>query len=207
MNLEKLRAAEALFLERYPAGFADEELQPILKKHNVGKLTDTAATALAPGKFRRQGQVLDDIVKIVGRSSMVSLFEKPKRRDYVQGLGRGERTLLAGGFRNLLHGDQPQGFADVVAALSDGRLAKWSLLTVCPFYYRPSEEVFVKPTTTKNAIRQFELEGLTYRPRPSWEFYAAYRDAIDAMKAQVHPSLAPNNAAFTGFLMMSTGVR
>ena len=193
MNLEKLREAEALFLERYPAGFADEELQPILKKHNVGKLTDTATAALAPDRFRRQGQVLDDIVKIVSRSSMVSMFEKPKFRDYVQGLGRNDRTLLAGGFRNLLHGDQPQGFADIVAALSDGRLAKWSLLTICPFYYRPSEEVFVKPTTTKNAIRQFELEGLTYRPRPSWEFYAAYRDAIDAMKARVHPSLAPNN--------------
>jgi len=207
MNLKKLREAEALFLERYPAGFADDELQPILKKHNVGRLTDTAAAALAPGKFRRQGQVLDDIVRIVTRSSMVSMFEKPKFRDYVNGLGRNDRTLLAGGFHDLLHGDRPQGFAAVVAALSDGRLAKWSLLTICPFYYRPTEDVFVKPTTTKNAIRQFELEGLTYRPQPTWEFYAAYRDAIDAMKARVHPSLAPNNAAFTGFLMMSTGVR
>ena len=63
-----------------------------------------------------------------------------------------------------------------------------------------------KPTTTKNVIRQFELEGLEYRPRPSWAFYERYRAVIDDMKAHVDPSLWPNNAAFTGFLMMRTAV-
>ena len=29
---------------------------------------------------------------------------------------------------------------------------------------------------------------------------------IEAMKAAVQPSLSPNNAAFTGFLMMTTSV-
>ena len=73
-------------------------------------------------------------------------------------------------------------------------------MTVCMFHYRPEKDVFVKPTTTKNAISFFELEGLEYKPRPSWSFYEQYRTAIDRMKAEVHPSLAPNNVAFTGFL-------
>lgn len=206
MNLQKLRDAESLFLLRYPGGFEHEDMQRIARKHNVGKLADFAKTALGKDKFRNQGQVLEDIVKVVARSSMVSMFEKPKFRDCVNGMNRNDRTLLASGFNELLHGRQEHGFNNVVDVLADAKLAKWSLLTVCLFYYHPHTEVFVKPTTTKNVIRQFELDGLIYSPRPTWAFYAAYRDAIAAMKAKVDPSLSPNNAAFTGFLMMSTAV-
>ena len=96
MNLKKLREAESIFLHRYPGGFADEEMQHVAKKHNVNKLSEFAATALAKKAFVNQGAVLDDIVKIVSRSSMVSMFEKPKFRDYVNGLNRDDREFLAG---------------------------------------------------------------------------------------------------------------
>jgi hypothetical protein len=206
MNLKKLREAESLFLHKYPGGFADEQLQHIGKKHNVNKLVDYASTALAKGRFKNQAVLLDDIVKIVSRSSMISMFEKPKFRDYVNGLSRDDRTSLCAGFRRLLHGNQERGFTDIVELLQDGKLAKWSLLTICLLYYDPQHEVFVKPTTTKNVIRQFELDNLVYHPRPTWQFYSDYRDAIAIMKTKVHPSLSPNNAAFTGFLMMTTAV-
>lgn len=206
MNLKKLRDAESIFLHKYPDGFADEQMQQTLKKHNVGKLGEFAKTALAKKAFANQGTVLDDIVKIVSRSSMVSMFEKPKFRDYVNGMTRDDREYLANAYKRMLHGGQKNGFNDVVDVLGDGKLAKWSLLTICLFHYRPEKDVFVKPTTTKNAIRQFELEDLIYNPRPSWEFYDRYRTAITEMKSQVNPSLSPNNAAFTGFLMMATAV-
>lgn len=206
MNLQRLREAEGMFLERYPDGFESEELKPVLKRHNVGRLTELAVEVLAPERFRHRAQVLDDIVRIVSRSSMVSMFEKPKFRDYVNGLSRDDRALLADGFEQLLHADQALGFEQVVDVLKEGGLAKWSLVTVCPFYLRPRQDVFVKPTTTKNVIRRFELD-LVYRPQPTWEFYAAYRAVIEEMKAHVSARLAPNNAAFTGFLMMTTGVQ
>ena len=206
MNIEKLREAEALFLQRYPGGFANEDIVAIGKKHNVDKLCEFAQTALVKKKFAVQGAVLEDIVKIVTRSSMVSMFEKPKFRDYVHGMNKADRDFLRRSFQNMLHGRQAQGFQDVVDILGEAKLAKWSLLSVCLFYYRPQLDVFVKPTTTKNVIRQFELQGLEYKPRPSWHFYTAYREAIEQMKAIVDPSLSPNNAAFTGFLMMTTAV-
>lgn len=204
MNIRKLREAEALFLHRYPGGFDSEEMRKIAKKHNVGKLAEFAAVALAKKNFTNQQAVLDDIVKVVTRSSMVSLFEKPKFRDYVNGLSREDRAYLREGFQKLLHGRQAQGFQEVLDVLSEAKLAKWSLMTICLLYLRPQQEVFVKPTTTKNVIRQFELDELVYHPRPTWDFYAAYRDQIEKMKALVDPSLSPNNAAFTGFLMMTT---
>ncbi|MGE0621973.1 MAG: hypothetical protein AB7I04_00125 [Pseudomonadales bacterium] len=207
MNLDKLREAESLFLHRYPGGFDNEEIQAIVRKrHNVGRLSEFAAETLARPRFRHTAQVLDDIVKIVSRSSMVSMFEKPKFKRFVEGLARDDRSLLASAFQRTLHGSQQKGFTDLVDLLAEAGLAKWSLATICLYQYRPETEVFVKPTTTKNVIRQFELDGLVYRPRPSWAFYQAYREAIAQMKAAVSPALAPNNAAFTGFLMMSTAV-
>lgn len=206
MNLKKLREAESIFLHRYPGGFANEEMLKVGKKHNVDKLSEFATTALARKAFVNQGAVLDDIVKIVSRSSMVSMFEKPKFRDYVNGLSRDDREFLAAGYKRLLHGKQEKGFNDVLDVLTEGKLAKWSLMTICMLHYRPNEDVFVKPTTTKNVIKQFGLEDLVYKPRPSWAFYEAYREAIALMKSKVAPSLSPSNAAFTGFLMMTTSV-
>jgi hypothetical protein len=205
MNVERLREAEFLFLHRYPDGFASDELKPILKRHNVGRLSEFAAEALAKPRFQRQARVLEDIVRIVSRSSMVSMFEKPRFRDYVNGLSRDDRARLAAAFKRLLHGDQTRGFGDLVEMLAEAGLAKWSLVTICPYQYRPNQDVFVKPTTTKNVIRRFELDDLIYRPRPSWDFYERYRAAIAKMKGEVSPALSPSNAAFTGFLMMSSG--
>ena len=211
MNIKRLKQSEAEFLLRYPGGFDDEELKQVTKKHRVGKLAEQAQDLLGKAAFAKQATALDAIVKMVTRSSMVSLFEKPKFRDYVNGLSRADRSELARGFELLLHpprkNQQQKGFEQVLDVLAEGKLAKWSLMTICPFYLRPQDEVFVKPTTTKNAIAFFELEGLEYKPRPSWDFYARYRDTITEMKSHVDPSLSPNNAAFTGFLMVSMGSR
>ncbi|MBN2655638.1 MAG: hypothetical protein JXR86_01155 [Spirochaetales bacterium] len=78
-------------------------------------------------------------------------------------------------------------------------------MTVIPVYFSPFKEVFVKPTTAKNIIEHFEVKELAYKPQPNWEFYSGFRDLIGEMKEQVSESLYPTNAAFTGFLMMSSG--
>jgi len=205
MNLKRLKQAEAEFLARYPGGFNHPDMITIGKKHNVGKMTEQAKELLSKKSFQKTGPVLDSLIKIVSRSSMVSMFEKPKFRDYVNGLDRDEREALAMGFHLLLHGKQQRGFDIIIDILARGKLAKWSLVTICPTYIKPLDEVFVKPTTAKNVIKYLELENLDYKPRPSWAFYEEFRRQILAMKEKVDPSISPSNAAFTGFLMMSLG--
>ena len=205
MNLKRLKQAEAEFLARYPGGFNHPDMITIGKKHNVGKMTEQAKELLSKKAFQKTGPVLASLIKVVSRSSMVSMFEKPKFRDYVNGLDRDEREALARGFQLLLHGKPQRGFEIVIDILARGKLAKWSLITICPNYMKPLDEVFVKPTTAKNVIKYLELENLEYKPRPSWAFYEEFRRQILAMKEKVDPSISPSNAAFTGFLMMSLG--
>jgi hypothetical protein len=205
MNLKKLKAAETAFLKNYPEGFEHPEFEKIAKKHRVDQMSAAAREHFAKARFKDPAEVAEQMAKLVGRSSLVSLFEKPKFRDTVRGMGTIERDALVSGLKSFLHGSRRKGFDTLVATLAPHKLAKWSLVTVLPNYYRPQDEVFVKPTTAKGVIEFFELENLTYKPTPTWAFYDGFRTAVFEMKSHVDASLQPNNAAFLGFLMMSMG--
>jgi hypothetical protein len=134
---------------------------------------------------------------------LVSVFEKPKFKDLIKALSSEEKERLSLGLKEFLHGNQELGFRLMAGLLKEYNLAKWPLLTVCPIYYRPEVEVFIKPTTAKAVISYFELDGLYYSPNPTFGFYRAYREQINLMKKEVAKSMQFDNAAFCGFLMMS----
>jgi len=203
MNLTRLKQAQVQFFLRYPGGFMDPEMQALAKKHRMSQMAALAQGSFTKAAFRDPEAIRQAMVKVVTRSSMISVFEKPKFRDYVNSLDYVQRDALAKALKQLLYGNQQKGFEAMQDILASGRLAKWSLMTIIGNYVAPDAEVFVKPTTAKGVIAHFELEDLHYSPTPSWEFYARYREQFLQMKASVDPLLAPSNAAFAGFLMMS----
>ncbi len=208
MNLDKLKLAEADFLVRYPEGFADPGLAPIRKKHNIDRLSEFARSNLTRAHFNRPEHIADTLVRIVSRSSMVSMFEKPRFREFVQSLNSHEKEHLAFAFEKRLHGRAKRsGFEEILGMLSHHKLAKWSLISVVPFYFAPKREAFVKPTTAKGIIAFLEVDDLHYKPTPSWEFYTGYRKLLDSVRKEVHPSLSANYAALSGFLMTTMPMR
>ncbi|MCC7430828.1 hypothetical protein IT568_08305 [bacterium] len=204
MNLKKLKQAEKDFFAKFPDGFNSPEMLELAKKHRLDKLAELTQKAFAKENFRNPELIAEKMVKIVTGSSMVSLFEKPKFRDFVYSLPLAQKEILANGVKELLHGNEKNGFETILQILSAGKLAKWSLVTVLQFYFRPQTDVFIKPTYAKKIIETFELEALKYNPKPTWEFYEAFRKTINEMKTKVDPSLSVYNAAFTGFLILGT---
>ena len=190
-------------MAEYPGGFGSPAMAAIGKKHNMSKMVEFTRASFAKRRFNDAEQIAEDMIKTVSRSSMVSMFEKPKFRDFVQRLDINEKHFLANALKRLLHGKQRTGFEALVELLLTEKLAKWSLVSIIPAYYAPDTEVFVKPTTAKGVIKHFEIENLEYKPRPSWEFYEGYRELINTSKQKVDASLSPSNAAFSGFLMMT----
>lgn len=201
-NLKQLSNLQSVFFTVYPNGWEDPDLVAALKKHRVGKRITDTQDAFKKTRFRDSSQVLEDMVKTVSRSSMVSLFEKPKFRDYVKHLTPKEGREISNALKERLHGDAHKGFDRMVNCLLTEKLAKWSLISIIPTYYAPEEEVFVKPTTAKNIINFFDLD-LTYKPLPTWEFYQGYKRTITEMINHCDEHLSPSNAAFTGFLMIT----
>lgn len=206
MNKVKLIEAEHKFFMVYPGGFNDPRSLEIAKKHKVEKMTKMTQENFAPERFTNTDEIIESMSKIACQSSLVSVFEKPKFRDLLKELNSSEKKQLAEGLREFLHGEQSRGFDLMVDILSEYKLAKWPLLTIFGVYYRPSIEVFVKPTTAKGIIEHFELEGIKYTSKPTYEFYEAYKTKIHEMKAQAHPDLRVDNAAFCGFLMVAMGI-
>lgn len=204
MNLIKLQQAEEAFLQRYPGGFDNPEIIAIrTRKHNVDKMIAFSQESFAKRNFRFPDLIIQNLVKVVSRSSVIARFEKPKFREFVSSLFPEEKNLLAGGLEKLLHGNEQIGFEAVLELLKSRKLAKWSLMTTCQTYYRPQQDVLVKPNTVKGIIQYFELDDLHYRPTPSWEFYDVYRATVHEMKSKVDKSLSPTNAAFSWFLLLS----
>ncbi len=203
MNLKKLKQAEAAFLNSYPGGFQDPAMQAIGKRHQVEKMTVFAQDVFKKSRFSKHDVIAENMVKVVSRASMVSMFEKPKFRDFVKELGSKDIRRLSNALKEQIHGNEQKGFEAMLDILRPAKLAKWSLMTIIPNYYAPNDEVFVKPTTAKGVIAYFELDDIEYKPTPTWAFYKNYRAQILAMRKMVGPTLTPNNAAFCGFLMMT----
>jgi len=204
MNIQKLKEAEANFLSRYPGGFSDPEMAPIRKKHNVDKLIAFAQENLGRVECSKPDHVAETLLAIVSRSSMVSRFEKPRFKDFINTLGSNEREALAFAVEQRLHGSKKRaGFEAMNDMMSHYKIGKWTTLSAVPFYFAPKREVFVKPTTAKDIIKGLEIENLTYQSTPTWAFYEGYRKVLREVKKEVHASLAPNYAALSGFLMMN----
>ena len=203
MNLKKLKEAEASFFAFYPKGFEDEALQLIIKRHNTAKIGQSVREMFAPDRFARTEEICENFAKVVSKSSLVSLFEKPKVRDMVKQMSMEQQDMLAIGLFELLHANQEKGFEILVDVLSTYKLAKWSIVTLISYYYARDKEFFIKPTTTKDIIKFFDLQGLVYKPRPTYEFYSKYTKILEEMKSHVSPLIGEDNAGFTGFLMMA----
>lgn len=203
MNLKKLKQAEEAFFDRYPGGFDNPEMIAIRKVHKLDIMIGLTQESFAKANFKLPDLIVENMVKVITRSSLVSVFEKPKFRDFARSLPPEDRRALAKGLEEVLHGEEQQGFEAVLEILRKGKLAKWPLMTICQAYFRPQVEVFVKPTTVKGILETFELENLHYRPAPTWAFYKEYRAAINEMKTWVDASLSRYNIAFSGFLMRS----
>jgi len=202
-DLDKLKQLELDFLMQYPKGFSDPEMEKIGKKHNVNRMTELAKECFSKRACSNVHTTSENMVKVISRSSMVSLFEKPKFRDFVRAMDENEKAFMVNALVNMLHGKKQLGFEAMVDILKTGKLAKWSLISIIPAYYAPTKEVFVKPTTAKNVLKHFEIDDPVYKPTPSWDFYKKYRKLINDSKTLVDKSLSPSNAAFSGFLMMT----
>lgn len=136
---------------------------------------------------------------------MVSRFEKPLFKTFIESLdSKGKRRLAEAYAKRLFGRRKREGFEEIVEIFGRHKLAPWSLVSAVPFYFAPTKEAFVKPSTAKRIVAYLDASDLHYHVRPDWAFYDGYRKLIGEIKVHVDPTLAPNNAAATGFLMAMT---
>jgi hypothetical protein len=110
---------------------------------------------------------------------------------------RGARAF-AEGLYALLHGPGTRQtkfsrWCEVVAGLprKQSRVLTWPLATVFGFIAQPDTHVFLKPTVTRLAAREYGFDFL-YRSGPSWETYASLLAFADEIGRDL-PDLRPRD--------------
>jgi hypothetical protein len=131
-------------------------------------------------KARQYGEIAARAIKIEARTNLLFSFEKMALRDAVRD-PKGAR-LFATELYELLYGpeDDKTTFERWCAAVGQlprkqTRVLTWPVVTVMPFIAQPAKHVFLKPTVTRAAAREYGYE-FQYRSRPAWETYKSLLD-------------------------------
>jgi hypothetical protein len=178
------------FLRFFPEGFRDETYMDWERGYKWRAHQEWEAVLnrkayqakLSQGRFLEIGS---EAIRIESRTNLLFSFEKMAIRDALKP-ERGARAF-AEGLYALLHGPgnvqaKFSRWCEVVAGLprKQSRVLTWPLATVFGFIAQPDTHIFLKPTVTRLAAREYGFDFL-YRSGPSWETYAsllAFADEI-----------------------------
>ncbi|HYJ45465.1 MAG TPA: hypothetical protein VEV81_02555 [Pyrinomonadaceae bacterium] len=181
------------FLRFFPGGFRDETYVDWERSYKW-ETHERWEEALGRDEFRallRRGEfseVASRAVRVEQRSrhSMIFSFEKMALRDAVKS-EQGARAF-AEGLYDFLHGagklEHRFGqWVETVGALPrrQTRVLTWPLVTVFGFIAQPGEHIFLKPTVTRNAAREYGFD-FHYQSKPNWETYANYLEFAEAVR-------------------------
>jgi hypothetical protein len=172
----------AKFLRFYRKGFRDEnyiELERAYKWQAHQRWEEQLNRAefralLKAGEFC---EIAGRAVKIESRTNLIFSFEKMALRDAVKPLA-GARAF-ANGLYEFLHGagaveKKFARWCEVVGGLPrrQTRVLTWPMVTVFGFIAQPDTHMFLKPTVTRIAAREYGFD-FQYSSRPAWPTYAS----------------------------------
>ena len=204
MNISKLLQAEKEFSLRYPKGSEDPAMVELMRKHKMDKMNEMAHELFAKDKFDDPDEIVKSIYTIISKSSLISLFDKPKFRDASKSMSQEDKIELLDALKKRLYSKSEskiaEGFNKMVEVLSRYKLASWPIITIVPCYMDGQRDVCLKPNTVKEIISHYELEGLIYKSRPDYKFYSEYRNALLEMKSKTNALKDVDLTAFSGLI-------
>lgn len=171
------------FLRFFPGGFRDQTYLEWEREYKW-ETHERWQAALNRDEFRqllRRGEFQEVAARAVrveqrSRYSMIFSFEKMALRDAVK--SEAGARAFAEGLYDFLHGagnaeERFTRWVATVAALprKQTRVLTWPLVTVFGFIAEPLEHIFLKPTVTRTAAREYGCD-FQYQSRPNWETYS-----------------------------------
>lgn len=170
------------FLRFFPRGFRDETYISWEREYKV-ETHERWEQGLSRAEFQRLlrqrafTEIAARAVRVEQRSrySMIFSFEKMALRDAVKSAA-GARAF-AEGLYDFLHGKGSlkgrfERWVKVVSELprKQTRVLTWPLVTVFGFIAQPELHMFLKPTVTRVAAREYGFD-FSYQSRPTWDTY------------------------------------
>ena len=189
------RRCRRKFLHFFPEGFHDETYLAWERDYKANAHHEWAqllsepihADLLHRGEYK---EIALRAVKIEARTNLIFSFEKMALRDAVKS-APGARNF-ARGLYDFLYGtagaeQRFRQWCKVVAGLPrrQTRVSTWPIVTVFGFLAQPDQHIFLKPTVTRLAAREYHFP-FHYDSRPEWETYASFLDFAGLVKKDLH---------------------
>ena len=179
------------FLRFFPDGCQDETYRDWERNYTweaherwEESLDRDAFRALLDAK--RFAEIAARAVQIEARTNLLFSFEKMALRDAVKSPA-GAKEFSEGLFELLSGraGDERR-FENWCLAVAElprrqTRVLTWPIVTVFGFLARPDRHIFLKPTVTKIAAREYGFD-FTYASRPHWKTYASLLAFADTVR-------------------------
>jgi hypothetical protein len=168
------------FLRYFPGGFADQTYLDWERNYKWNAHV-AWADVLGPSAFRellrneRYAEIAAHAVRIESRTNLLFSFEKMALRDAVRP-AEGARAFSDGLYQLLYGGGNDEvrfnHWRDVVSRLprEQTRVLTWPVLTVFGFIAQPDRHVFLKPTVTRTAAKNYGVD-FEYKSKPQWPTY------------------------------------
>jgi len=179
------RRCRRKFLRFYPKGFKDQDYidlertykwnahrqwQQLLGRAVYADLLDSGAYV----------EIARRAVQIESRTNLLFSFEKMALRDAVRTgaaakqFARGLYDYVYGETVRSLKARQFARWCEVVEALPrrQTRVLTWPIVTVFGFIATPRAHIYLKPTVTRTAARNYGFD-FDYQSRPNWTTYAS----------------------------------
>jgi hypothetical protein len=168
------------FLRLFPSGFEDQKYIEWERNYkwnahqrwNEELNYEEYRSLLVQGHYV---EIADRAVKIESRTNLLFSFEKMAIRDAVKSI-RGA-CAFASGLYDFLHGsgsdrERFDRWCSVLTTLprKKTRVSTWPVATVFGFIALPTKHMFLKPTVTRVAAREYGF-GFDYSVTPSWKCY------------------------------------
>ena len=182
------------FLRFFPGGFHDETYIDWERGYKW-EAHERWLERLDPAGFKtllereRFSEVAEHVVRVESRTNLLFSFEKMALRDAVRSPAGARQFSL--GLYDFLHGpgEEPARFSrwvEVVGGLPrrQTRVLTWPVVTVFGFIAAPERHIFLKPTVTRVAAREYGFD-FVYASRPSWEVYASLLGFARAVRRDV----------------------
>ena len=187
------RYIDDLFLLRFPNGLDDEEFLELGKKHkSSSKILEMVKNEIDLESFQLEDNYhvsknIGLIIKMVTKSTMVSVFEKVAFKNYLAD------PLVHVSFLQSLYAMlknlNEDTMAEFVGVLNYRRLdsskkvATWPIVTFFLIYFDEYNEVYIKPTTIRRLAKLLEFD-IKYESTPNYMTYQRVKEMVMAFKKQ-----------------------
>lgn len=189
--------ASARFLRLFPDGFSGSPFDNHERSYKVAARQQLLDTMPIERALEATEKDWEAVARVFSKTNMLSQFEQARTRDVLKGPKGAAFIRSAAAFAE---GDRTA-LASMADAFRDYGQFSWPAATYLPYFWRPTDHMFLKPQVTKDfAERVGHSFSHSYSAQCAIEVYDALLDLTAEAKAELSALDAQDNIDIQSFI-------